>query len=79
MIERGFDFTKLYGRIVRYYLDKRRYSKERANEIAQKVVQRERRIRTCQKCAHLTYDHLRNYESCLVGECDCQKFERPLA
>jgi len=79
MIERGFDFNRLYGRIVRYYLDKRRYSKERANIIAQKVVQREKRLRTCQKCTHLLHDHLRNYESCLVEKCDCARFEKALA
>lgn len=79
MIERGFDFNRLYGRIVRYYLDKRKYSKERANVIAQKVVQREKRLRTCQKCTHLLYDHLRNYESCLVEKCDCPRFEKALA
>jgi predicted RNA-binding Zn ribbon-like protein len=76
MIERGFDFNKLYGRVVRYYLSKRHYTKEKANLIAQKVVQKELNLRTCQnsKCGHLLYDHMRNYESCLVDKCECGKF-----
>jgi predicted RNA-binding Zn ribbon-like protein len=76
MIERGFDFNKLYGRVVRYYLSKRHYTKEKANLIAQKVVQKELNRRTCQnsKCGHLLYDHMRNYESCLVDKCECGKF-----
>jgi hypothetical protein len=76
MIEKSFDFNKLYGKIVRYYLDKKNYTKEKANFIAQKVVMREKMMRTCQnsRCGHLLYDHLRNYESCLVDDCQCSKF-----
>ncbi len=76
MIEKNFDFNRLYGKIVKYYLSKRNYTKEKANQIAQKVVQKELGLRTCKnsKCGHLLYDHIRNYESCLVDECDCEKF-----
>lgn len=76
MIEKNFDFDKLYGKIVRYYRDKKNYPKEKANLIAQKVVQRELKQRTCQNsgCGHLLYDHIRNYESCLVNKCTCRKF-----
>jgi len=76
MIERKFDFNRLYGRIVRYYLDKKHYTKEKANQIAQRVVQKEIGIRTCRNsgCGHLLHDHLRNYESCLVNRCACERF-----
>jgi len=47
MLESRFDFNKLYGRIVRYYLEKKHYPKEVANQIAQKIVQREIKQRTC--------------------------------
>lgn len=78
MIESRFDFNKLYGRLVRYYLDKKHYPKELANQIAQKIVLKEIKLRTCNNftCGHLMHDHLRNYESCLVSKCECQKFTR---
>lgn len=78
MIESRFDFNKLYGRIVRYYLDKKHYPKEMANQIAQRVVQKEIMARTCENssCGHLLHDHLRNYESCLVARCGCEKFTK---
>lgn len=34
----SFDADKAYGEIVKHYVDKKRYSVERANEIAKKVV-----------------------------------------
>ncbi|CAE6500505.1 MAG: hypothetical protein QXE84_07915 [Candidatus Nitrosotenuis sp.] len=78
MIEKGFDFGRLYRKIVRYYITKHHYTKEKANMIAQSVVRKEMRLRTCQNsdCSHLLYDHLRNYQSCLVGDCKCQRFQR---
>lgn len=78
MIEKNFDFNRLYGKVLRYYLRKKHYSKEQANLIAQRVVQKEMRLRTCKNanCGHLLYDHLRNYESCLIDKCDCTKFVR---
>ncbi|MEM3143983.1 MAG: hypothetical protein QXW91_05090 [Candidatus Nitrosotenuis sp.] len=81
MIEKNFDFDRLYKRIVRYYLGKRHFTKEKANLIAQKVIQKEIYLRTCKnaRCSHLLYDHLRNYESCLVDRCTCKKYEHPQA
>ncbi|MBM3905683.1 MAG: hypothetical protein FJ354_03230 [Thaumarchaeota archaeon] len=78
MLEKKFDFNKLYARVVRYYLDSKHYTKEAANQIAQKVVQKELRQRTCgnAKCGHLLHEHLRNYESCLVSKCSCERFSR---
>ena len=77
MIEKYFDADRLYGRILRYYA-KKRYSKEEANSIAQRVVQRERNRRMCKNsnCNHLLNDHVRNYDSCLVESCQCVKFAR---
>ena len=76
MIEKDFDFNRLYDKVLKYYLKKRRYTKEQANLIAQKVVQKELNLRTCKniKCGHLLYDHLRNFESCLIDRCECEKF-----
>ena len=76
MIEKYFDVNGLYGRILRYYVAKRHYSKEEANLIAQKIVQRERERRMCKNsgCRHLLNDHVRNHDSCLVGSCTCEKF-----
>ncbi|MEM2160249.1 MAG: hypothetical protein QXN55_04770 [Candidatus Nitrosotenuis sp.] len=78
MIEKRFDFNRLYGKIVRYYRDKKHYTKEAANQIAQRVVQKEIWQRTCKNsgCGHLLHDHLRNYEACLVNQCGCEKFSR---
>lgn len=76
MIEKHFDIDRLYGRILRYYVAKRRYTKEEANAIAQKIVQKERSRRMCKNavCRHLLNDHVRNHGSCLVGLCGCEKF-----
>ncbi|MEM2785301.1 MAG: hypothetical protein QXW37_00750 [Candidatus Nitrosotenuis sp.] len=78
MIEKNFDFNRLYDRVLRYYLIKKHYTKEQANFIAQRVVQKEKDMRTCKnaKCGHMLHDHLRNYESCLVGNCGCERFSR---
>ena len=66
----------LYNRIVHFYIDKKGYTKEKANEIAQSVVQKEAQRRICknEKCKHYSHDHIRNSETCLVAECDCQEF-----
>jgi hypothetical protein len=40
LIEKPFDANKLYNQIVHYYIDKKKYSKEKANEIAERVVNR---------------------------------------
>jgi len=40
MLHENFDPNALYNRVVHYYIDKKGYSKEKANAIAQKVVER---------------------------------------
>ena len=76
MIEKYFDIDRLYGRMLRYYVTKKHYSKEEANAIAQKIVQKERNRRTCKNtvCRHLLNDHVRNRGSCLVGLRGCEEF-----
>ena len=76
MIEKPFDANKLYNQIVHYYIDKKGLTKEQANEIAERVVKRERKRRICQNtsCCHLDSKHIRNTEQCLVLECSCKKF-----
>ncbi len=76
MLEKQFDSGALYNRIVHYYIDKKKYSKEDANRIAQKIVQRELQRRICKnsKCYHSIDKHIRNQGTCLVLECDCTSF-----
>ena len=78
MIERQFDLTLLYNRIVHFYVDRHGYTKEAANAIAQKVIRREAERRTCRniRCRHSMDDHIRNAETCLILECECRRFER---
>ncbi len=76
MLEKPFNPDLLYNRIVHYYIDKKGYSKEKANLIAQAIVKREAQRRICknEKCKHFAHDHIRNSETCLVLDCDCGKF-----
>ncbi|MEK6930246.1 MAG: hypothetical protein AABZ42_06225 [Thermoproteota archaeon] len=76
MLEKPFNPDLLYNGIVHYYMDKKGYSKDNANSIAQAVVQREMQRRICknEKCKHFSHDHIRNSETCLVLDCDCGKF-----
>jgi hypothetical protein len=76
MIEKMFDPDMLYNKIVHYYVDKQKYSKEKANVIAQNVIKREIQRRKCRnfQCGHLLSDHIRNAETCLVLNCNCTKF-----
>ena len=76
MIEKEFNSEMLYNKIVHFYIDKKGYSKEQANSIAQRVIKREIERRMCKnfKCKHSMDDHIRNRETCLVLECDCRKF-----
>lgn len=72
----AFDPNELYNRVVHYYIDKKGYSKEKANQIARKVVEREKGRHTCKdpKCGHGLDDHIRHSETCLVVDCECRKF-----
>ena len=76
MIEKPFDANKLYNQIVHYYIDKKGLAKEQANDIAERVVKRERERRICQNpsCGHSDSKHIRNEEQCLVFECNCKNF-----
>lgn len=76
MIEKSFDANMLYNKIVHYYVDKKGYSKEKANEIAQSVIKREIERRKCKNanCRHSLHDHIRNSETCLVLNCNCTSF-----
>ena len=61
-----------------FYMDKKGYSKEKANEIAQAIVKREIQRRICknESCKHFSYDHIRNEEVCLVADCRCREFTK---
>ena len=76
MLGQKFDPNALYNRIVHYYIDKKSYSKESANEIAQTIVQREILRRICKniKCKHSMDEHIRSQETCLILNCDCRHF-----
>ncbi len=76
MLEKQFNPDLLYNRVVHFYMDKKGYAKDKANLIAQSVVKREAQKRICknEKCKHFSHDHIRNLETCLVENCDCDKF-----
>ncbi len=76
MLEKQFKPDLLYNKVVHFYMDKKCYSKEQANAIAQAVVLREAQRRICKNknCKHFSHDHMRNAETCLVSDCDCRKF-----
>ena len=76
MLEKQFNPDLLYNRVVHFYMDKKGYSKDKANSIAQSVVKREAQKRICknEKFKHFSHDHIRNAETCLVENCDCDKF-----
>lgn len=78
MIEKAFDSDLLYNKIVHYYVDKKKFSKEQANAIAQNIIKREIERRKCKnfQCRHSLNDHIRNSETCLVLNCNCTKFEK---
>ena len=78
MLEKQFDANLLYNRVVHFYMDKKGFTKEKANAIAQSVVKREAERRICKnaECKHFLHDHVRNSETCLVPYCRCGKFTR---
>ena len=78
MLEKQFNSNFLYNGIVHFYIDKKGYSKEKANEIAQKVVKRETQRRICKNelCKHFSHNHIRNEETCLVVDCKCSEFTK---
>jgi len=78
LLEKQFNPNLLYNRIVHFYIDKKGYTKDQANEIAQKVVQKESQRRICknEKCKHFSHDHIRNTETCLAADCECTQFTK---
>lgn len=78
MLEKQFNPDKLYNRVVHFYMDKKGYTKDKANEIAQLVVQKEAQRRICKNdmCKHFSHDHIRNSETCLVEDCQCNEFTK---
>ena len=77
MLEKQFKPERLYNKVVHFYMDKKGYSKDKANEIAQAVVKRESQRRICknENCKHFSHDHIRNSETCLVKNCECNRFQ----
>ena len=67
---------KLWNEIVHYYIDKKGYSKEDANKIAQRIITREINRKICQNtaCNHLIDEHIDKNGQCLVPICTCKKF-----
>ena len=76
--EKPFNPELLYNKVVHFYIDKKGFSKEQANQIAQAVIKKEKERRMCKNrnCKHLLDDHIRNSGTCLVLNCDCRKFEK---
>jgi hypothetical protein len=78
MLEKQFNPNFLYNGIVHFYIDKKGYSKEKANSIAQIVVKKETQRRICKNelCKHFSHNHIRNGETCLVVDCKCIEFTK---
>ncbi len=75
-LEKTFNAERLYNHIVHYYMDKKCVSKEDANKIAQSVITRELERYVCKdsRCGHLSYDHIKNQDTCTIIDCYCRKF-----
>ena len=75
-LKKPFNPEMLYNHIVHYYIDKKGVTKEDANKIAQNVIVRELQRYVCQdsRCGHLSYDHIKNQDTCINIDCPCTKF-----
>jgi hypothetical protein len=75
-LEKTFDPDLLYNHIVHYYVDKKGYNKEQANEIAQKIITKESQRRICKnnRCRHMSHKHIKNQGICFVLHCTCTEF-----
>ncbi len=75
-MEKPFNPEILYNHIVHYYIDKKGNTKEEANKIAQNVITRELQRHVCKnsKCNHLSFDHIKNQNTCIIIDCQCTKF-----
>ena len=78
LLEKQFNPNFVYNGIVHFYMDKKGYSKEKSNEIAQAIVKREIQRRVCKNelCKHFSHNHIRNGETCLVVDCKCTEFTK---
>ena len=67
---------KIWNQVVHYYIDKKGYSKEDANKIAQRIVTREISRKICQNvsCNHLVDEHIGKKGNCLISTCICKEF-----
>ena len=75
-MQKPFNPEILNNHIVHYYIDKKGNTKEEANKIAQNVITRELQRNICQdaRCKHLSYDHIKNQDTCIIIDCQCTKF-----
>ena len=75
-LKEPFNPEMLYNHIVHYYMDKKGATKEVANKIAQNVITRELQRYVCQdkRCGHLSYDHIKNQDTCIIIDSPCTKF-----
>ena len=78
MLKKQFNPNLVYNGIVHFYIDKRGYSKIKANGIAQAILKKEIEKRICKNnsCKHFSYDHIRNGDVCLVVNCKCIEFSK---
>ena len=78
MLEKQFNPNLVYNGVVHFYMDKKGYSKERANQVAQAIVKREIQRRICKNelCKHFSHNHIRNGETCLVADWKCIEFTK---
>ena len=75
-LEKAFDPDLLYNHLVHYYIDKKGYNKEQANQIAQKIITKESQRHICKdkRCRHMSHEHVKNQGICFVLDCPCTKF-----
>jgi len=59
-------------------LTKKDIQKTKQMQLLKKVVQKEAQRRICknEKCKHFSHDHIRNLETCLVADCECNEFTK---
>jgi len=59
-------------------MDKKGYSKDKANSIAQLVVQKEAQRRICknENCKHFLHDNIKKAENFLVKDCQSNEFTK---
>jgi len=75
-LEKTFNAERLYNHIDHYYIDKKGVSNADPNKIALSVITRELERYVCKdsRCGHLSYDHIKNQNTCTIIDCQCGKF-----